>query len=188
MINAGDGTHEHPTQALLDALTVRQRLGGIEGRRVVIVGDILHSRVARSNVALLNTLGAEVVLVAPPTLLPIGVAEWGGVTVSHDLDAELAAADAVMMLRVQAERMNGGFFPSPREYSALYGLSEARQAMLPDHAVVLHPGPMLRGMEISFPVADSAQSAVLQQVSNGVHVRMAVLFHLLVGTDEAVSV
>ena len=188
VINAGDGTHEHPTQALLDALTVRQRLGGIEGRRVVIVGDILHSRVARSNVALLNTLGAEVVLVAPPTLLPIGVAEWGGVTVSHDLDAELVAADAVMMLRVQAERMNGGFFPSPREYSALYGLSEARQAMLPDHAVVLHPGPMLRGMEISFPVADSAQSAVLQQVSNGVHVRMAVLFHLLVGTDEAVSV
>ena len=188
VINAGDGTHEHPTQALLDALTVRQRLGGIEGRRVVIVGDILHSRVARSNVALLNTLGAEVVLVAPPTLLPIGVAQWGGVTVSHALDAELPAADAVMMLRVQAERMNGGFFPSQREYSALYGLSEQRQGMLPDHAVVLHPGPMLRGMEISFPVADSTQSAVLQQVSNGVHVRMAVLFHLLVGTDEAVSV
>ncbi len=188
VINAGDGTHEHPTQALLDALTVRQRLGGIEGRRVVIVGDILHSRVARSNVALLSTLGAEVVLVAPPTLLPVGVTEWGDVTVSHDLDAELAAADAVMMLRVQAERMNGGFFPSPREYAALYGLSEQRQALLPDHAVVLHPGPMLRGMEISFPVADSSQSAVLQQVSNGVHVRMAVLFHLLVGTDEAVSV
>ena len=188
VINAGDGTHEHPTQALLDALTVRQRLGGIEGRRVVIVGVILHSRVARSNVALLNTLGAEVVLVAPPTLLPVGVTEWGDVTVSHDLDAELAAADAVMMLRVQAERMNGGFFPSPREYAALYGLSEQRQALLPDHAVVLHPGPMLRGMEISFPVADSSQSAVLQQVSNGVHVRMAVLFHLLVGTDEAVSV
>ena len=188
VINAGDGTHEHPTQALLDALTVRQRLGGIEGRRVVIVGDILHSRVARSNVALLSTLGAEVVLVAPPTLLPVGVTEWGDVTVSHDLDAELAAADAVMMLRVQAERMNGGFFPSPREYAALYGLSEQRQSLLPDHAVVLHPGPMLRGMEISFPVADSSQSAVLQQVSNGVHVRMAVLFHLLVGTDEAVSV
>jgi aspartate carbamoyltransferase catalytic subunit len=188
VINAGDGTHEHPTQALLDALTVRQRLGGIEGRRVVIVGDILHSRVARSNVALLQSLGAEVVLVAPPTLLPVGVTEWGDVTVSHDLDAELPAADAVMMLRVQAERMNGGFFPSPREYSALYGLSEQRQALLPDHAVVLHPGPMLRGMEISFPVADSSQSAVLQQVSNGVHVRMAVLFHLLVGTDEAVSV
>jgi aspartate carbamoyltransferase catalytic subunit len=188
VVNAGDGTHEHPTQALLDALTMRQRLGGLEGRRVVIVGDVLHSRVARSNVALLNTLGAEVVLVAPPTLLPVGVADWGGATVAHDLDAELPAADAVMMLRVQSERMNGAFFPSEREYSARYGLSERRQALLPEHAVVLHPGPMLRGMEISFPVADSSQSAVLQQVSNGVHVRMAVLFHLLVGTDEAVSV
>jgi len=187
VINAGDGTHEHPTQALLDALTLRQRLGDIEGRRVVIVGDILHSRVARSNVTLLDTLGAEVVLVAPPTLLPVGVADWP-VTVSHDLDAELPAADAVMMLRVQAERMNGGFFPSTREYSVLYGLSDRRQAILPGHAVVLHPGPMLRGMEISFSVADSSQSAVLQQVSNGVHVRMAVLFHLLVGTDEAVTV
>jgi aspartate carbamoyltransferase catalytic subunit len=188
VINAGDGTHEHPTQALLDALTIRQRLGDIAGRRVVIVGDVLHSRVARSNVALLNTLGAEVVLVAPPTLLPVGVADWGATTVSHDLDAELPAADAVMMLRVQAERMNGGFFPSEREYSIRYGLSDRRQAQLADHAVVLHPGPMLRGMEIGFSVPDSSQSAVLQQVSNGVHVRMAVLFHLLVGTDEAVSV
>lgn len=188
VVNAGDGTHEHPTQALLDALTIRQRLGDIEGRRVVIVGDVLHSRVARSNVLLLNTLGAEVVLVAPPTLLPVGVADWGGATVSHDLDAELPAADAIMMLRVQAERMNGGFFPSEREYSVRYGLSDRRQALLPGHAVVLHPGPMLRGMEISFSVPDSSQSAVLQQVSNGVHVRMAVLFHLLVGTDEAVSV
>ena len=187
VINAGDGTHEHPTQALLDALTVRQRLGGIEGRRVVIVGDVLHSRVARSNVALLNTLGAEVVLVAPPTLLPVGVADWGGVTISHNLDAELPAADAVMMLRVQAERMNGGFFPSEREYSVRYGLSDRRRALLPEHAVILHPGPMLRGMEIGFSVPDSSQSAVLQQVSNGVHVRMAVLFHLLVGTDEAVG-
>jgi aspartate carbamoyltransferase catalytic subunit len=187
VINAGDGTHEHPTQALLDALTLRQRLGDIEGRRVVIVGDILHSRVARSNVSLLSTLGAEVVLVAPPTLLPVGVADWP-VTVSHDLDAELPAADAALMLRVQAERMNGGFFPSEREYSIRYGLSDRRQALLPGHAVVLHPGPMLRGMEISFAAADSSQSAVLQQVSNGVHVRMAVLFHLLVGTDEAVSV
>ena len=187
VINAGDGTHEHPTQALLDALTLRQRLGDIEGRRVVIVGDVLHSRVARSNVLLLATLGAEVVLVSPPTLLPVGVADWP-VTVSHDLDAELPAADAVLMLRVQAERMNGGFFPSTREYSVLYGLSDKRQAMLPGHAVVLHPGPMLRGMEIAFSVADSPQSAVLQQVSNGVHVRMAVLFHLLVGTDEVVNV
>jgi aspartate carbamoyltransferase catalytic subunit len=183
VINAGDGTHEHPTQALLDALTIRQRLGGIDGRRVVIVGDILHSRVARSNVVLLDTLGAEVVLVAPPTLLPVGVADWP-VTVSYNLDAELPAADAVLMLRVQAERMNGGFFPSAREYSVRYGLCERRQAMLPGHAVVLHPGPMLRGMEISSSVADSSQSAVLQQVSNGVHVRMAVLFHVLVGAED----
>jgi len=184
VINAGDGTHEHPTQALLDALTLRQRLGEIAGRRVVIVGDVLHSRVARSNVTLLATLGAEVILVAPPTLLPVGVDAWP-VTVSHDLDAELPAADAVLMLRVQAERMNGGFFPSPREYSVLYGLSERRQALLPEHAAVLHPGPMLRGMEIASSVADSSQSAVLQQVSNGVHVRMAVLFHLLVGADRS---
>jgi aspartate carbamoyltransferase catalytic subunit len=184
VINAGDGTHEHPTQALLDALTIRQRLGDIDGRRVVIVGDILHSRVARSNVMLLATFGAEVVLVAPPTLLPVGVSDWP-VSVSYDLDAELPAADAMLMLRVQAERMNGGFFPSAREYSVRYGLSERRQAMLPGHAVVLHPGPMLRGMEISSSVADSTQSAVLQQVSNGVHVRMAVLFHLLVGTESA---
>ncbi|MGV0625786.1 aspartate carbamoyltransferase catalytic subunit [Mycolicibacter minnesotensis] len=184
VINAGDGTHEHPTQALLDALTLRQRLGGIEGRRVVIVGDIVHSRVARSNVRLLSTLGAEVVLVAPPTLLPVGVADWP-VTVTHDFDAELPAADAVLMLRVQAERMTGGFFPSAREYSVRYGLSEKRRALLPQDAVVLHPGPMLRGMEITSSVADSSQSAVLQQVSNGVHVRMAVLFHLLVGGHES---
>jgi aspartate carbamoyltransferase catalytic subunit len=184
VINAGDGTHEHPTQALLDALTIRQRLGGIEGRRIVMVGDILHSRVARSNVMLLNTLGAEVVLVAPPTLLPVGVDGWS-VAVSNDFDAELPAADAVLMLRVQAERMNGGFFPSVREYSSRYGLSDRRQAMLPGHAVVLHPGPMLRGMEIASSVADSSQSAVLQQVSNGVHVRMAVLFHVLIGAESA---
>ena len=183
VINAGDGTHEHPTQALLDALTIRQRIGGFEGKRIVIVGDVLHSRVARSNVLLLSTLGAEVVLVAPPTLLPTGVDHWP-VTVSHDLDAELPAADAAMMLRVQAERMNGGFFPSAREYSVTYGMSEKRQALLPGHAVVLHPGPMLRGMEIASSVADSAQAAVLQQVTNGVHVRMAVLFHLLIGTDQ----
>ena len=187
VINAGDGTHEHPTQALLDALTIRQRLGSIDGKRVVIVGDVLHSRVARSNVSLLHTLGAEVVLVAPPTLLPVGVQDWP-VTVSHDIDAELPLADAVLMLRVQAERMNGGFFPSSREYSVRFGLSEKRQARLAEHAVVLHPGPMLRGMEIAYSVADSSQSAVLQQVSNGVHVRMAVLFHLLVGAEkEAIS-
>lgn len=186
VVNAGDGMHEHPTQALLDALTIRQRLGSIEGKRVTIVGDILHSRVARSNALLLSLLGADVTLVAPKTLLPTGVEEWP-VNVSHSIDAELPAADAVMMLRVQAERMNGGFFPSAREYSVQYGLSERRMAMLSDDAIVLHPGPMLRGMEIAYPVADSPQTAILQQVSNGVHVRMAVLFQLLVGTDEEVA-
>ncbi|WP_067479530.1 aspartate carbamoyltransferase catalytic subunit [Nocardia amamiensis] len=186
VVNAGDGTHEHPTQALLDALTLRQRLGDIEGKRVVIVGDILHSRVARSNVFLLATLGAEVVLVAPRTLLPVGVDTWPA-RVSQHLDAELIGADAVLMLRVQAERMNGGFFPSAREYSITYGLSERRLALLDDHAVVLHPGPMLRGMEIASSVADSPKAAVLQQVTNGVHMRMAVLFRLLVGTQEALA-
>ncbi|MDZ7933365.1 MAG: aspartate carbamoyltransferase catalytic subunit [Rhodococcus sp. (in: high G+C Gram-positive bacteria)] len=186
VINAGDGTHEHPTQALLDALTVRQRLGDIAGRRVAIVGDILHSRVARSNAILLAKLGAEVVLIAPPTLLPVGVTGWP-VRVSHDIDAELPGLDAVLMLRVQAERMNGGFFPSAREYSITYGLSQRRLDLLPEHAVVLHPGPMLRGMEIASSVADSPKTAVLQQVTNGVHVRMAVLFRLLVGSDGGAS-
>lgn len=186
VINAGDGTHEHPTQALLDALTIRQRLGEINGKRVVIVGDILHSRVARSNAFLLHTLGAEVVLVAPRTLLPVGVETWP-VTVSQSLDAELPGADAVLMLRVQAERMNGGFFPSAREYSIKYGLSQKRLEMLAEHAAVLHPGPMLRGMEIASSVADSPKAAVLQQVTNGVHMRMAVLRRLLVGTEEAVA-
>jgi aspartate carbamoyltransferase catalytic subunit len=184
VINAGDGTHEHPTQALLDAATLRERLGSIEGRRIAIVGDVLHSRVARSNIHLLAALGAEVVLVAPPTLLPAGVEELP-VTVSHELDAELPAVDAVMMLRVQAERMTGGFFPSAREYSIAYGLSEARQKLLPEHAVVLHPGPMLRGMEIASAVADSPASAITEQVRNGVHVRMAVLYHLLAGEGES---
>ncbi|MCF8569756.1 aspartate carbamoyltransferase catalytic subunit [Gordonia sp. HY002] len=186
IINAGDGMHEHPTQALLDAYTIRQRLGGIAGRRVVIVGDVLHSRVARSNAMLLSTLGAEVVLVAPPTLLPTGIDTWP-VRVATDLDAELPAADAVMMLRVQAERMNGGFFPSSREYSVRYGLSDARTAMLRDDVVLLHPGPMLRGMEIGFDVADIPQATVLEQVRNGVHVRMAVLFRLIAGAEESAS-
>jgi aspartate carbamoyltransferase catalytic subunit len=183
VVNAGDGVHEHPTQALLDAATLRERLGGLNGRRVAIVGDVLHSRVARSNVHLLTKLGAEVVLVAPPTLLPTGVATWP-VSVSHELDAELSAVDAVMMLRVQAERMHGGFFPSAREYAIAYGLSEARLRLLPDHAVVLHPGPMLRGMEIASAVADSPRAAITEQVRNGVHVRMAVLYHLLAGEEE----
>ncbi|MFI9502833.1 aspartate carbamoyltransferase catalytic subunit [Nocardia sp. NPDC052566] len=186
IINAGDGTHEHPTQALLDALTLRQRLGDIAGKRILIVGDILHSRVARSNVFLLATLGAEVVLVAPRTLLPVGVEAWPA-RIARSLDAELPGADAVLMLRVQAERMNGGFFPSAREYSINFGLSERRMALLDEHAVVLHPGPMLRGMEIASAVADSPKSAILQQVTNGVHMRMAVLFRLLVGAQEAIA-
>jgi aspartate carbamoyltransferase catalytic subunit len=180
VVNAGDGTHEHPTQALLDAATLRERLGDLAGRRVGIVGDVLHSRVARSNVHLLRTLGADVVLVAPPTLLPIGVAGWG-IEVSHELDAELPGLDAVMLLRVQAERMHGAFFPSAREYSISYGLSQGRAEMLPEHAVVLHPGPMLRGMEIASSVADSPRAAITEQVRNGVHMRMSVLYHLLAG-------
>ena len=184
VINAGDGAHQHPTQALLDAVTMRQRLGTIEGRKVVIVGDCLHSRVVRSNVDLLSTLGAEVVLVAPPTLLPTGVENWP-VRTSYTMDSEIADADAVMMLRVQQERMHGGFFPTQREYATLYGMSKERLTRIPEHAIVMHPGPMLRGMEINYEVADAPQTAVLQQVSNGVHVRMAVLFTLLVGTDNA---
>jgi aspartate carbamoyltransferase catalytic subunit len=183
VINAGDGTHEHPTQALLDAATLTERLGSVQDRRIAIVGDVLHSRVARSNVHLLRTLGAEVVLIAPPTLLPVDARNWADV--SHSLDAELPACDAVMLLRVQQERMHGGFFPSAREYSIEYGLNAARMDLLPEHAVVLHPGPMLRGMEISSAVADSPRAAITEQVRNGVHVRMAVLYHLLAGEDEA---
>ena len=178
IINAGDGKHQHPTQALLDAVTLRQRLGEIRGRKVVIVGDILHSRVARSNADLLSKLGAEVVFVAPPTLLPYGVETWP-VRVAYRMEPELADADAVMMLRVQQERMNGGFFPSHREYATRYGLSKDREKMLRDDCIVMHPGPMLRGMEINDAVADLPRSAVLQQVANGVHVRMAILFTLL---------
>ncbi|MGH3789154.1 MAG: aspartate carbamoyltransferase catalytic subunit [Pseudonocardiaceae bacterium] len=199
VINAGDGTHQHPTQALLDAATLRDRLGTLNGRTVTIVGDVLHSRVARSNIELLITLGARIHLVAPPTLLPWGVQNWGRgpnpeqhggephswpVTVGHDLDAALPGTDAVMVLRVQAERMHGDFFPSAREYSTSYGLTEARVRLLPEHAVVLHPGPMLRGMEIAPSVADSPRAAITEQVRNGVHVRMAVLYHLLAAQEE----
>lgn len=183
VINAGDGAHQHPTQALLDAVTMRQRFGGVDGRKVLIVGDCLHSRVVRSNVDLLSKLGAEVVLVAPPTLLPAGVETWP-VRVAHDFDAEIPDADVVMMLRVQQERMNGGFYPSHREYATLYGLSKARSAAMKDGAVIMHPGPMLRGMEINHDVADQDRAAMLQQVENGVHVRMAVLFTLLVGEGK----
>ncbi|GAA4216530.1 aspartate carbamoyltransferase catalytic subunit [Actinocatenispora rupis] len=180
VVNAGDGTHEHPTQALLDAYTMRSRLGKLDGVRVAIVGDVLHSRVARSNVTLLATLGAEVTLVSPPTLLPVGVDSWPA-AVSYDLDAVLPDTDAVMMLRVQRERMNDSFFPSAREYARRYGLDGARMRALPDHAIVMHPGPMNRGMEIAPEVADSARSTIVEQVANGVSVRMAVLYLLLGG-------
>jgi aspartate carbamoyltransferase catalytic subunit len=181
VLNAGDGTHEHPTQALLDAYTMRQRLGRVDGLRVAIVGDVLHSRVARSNVLLLHTLGAEVTLVAPPTLLPVGVEAWPA-AVSYDLDANLPKADVVMMLRVQRERMGQAYFPSAREYSRRYGLDRNRMGLLPDEAIVMHPGPMNRGMEIAAEVADDPRrSTIVQQVSNGVSVRMAVLYLLLGG-------
>ena len=190
VVNAGDGTHEHPTQALLDAYTLRERLGDLGDRHVVIVGDITHSRVARSNVLLLRTLGARVTLVAPPTLMPSGVATWDCAT-SWDLDAVLSGkaagdVDAVMMLRVQRERMSGWYFPTEREYAIGYGLSPGRLDMLADHAPVLHPGPMNRGLEISSIAADSARSMVLDQVQAGVAVRMAVLYRLLAGADEPV--
>ena len=194
VVNAGDGTHEHPTQALLDAFTLRRHLvagdgvgNDLAGLRVAVVGDVLHSRVARSNVLLLHTLGADVVLVAPPTLLPVGVGSWPCRT-SYDLDAvvrgELGDLDAVMMLRVQSERMNAAYFPSVREYSRRYGLDGRRTAMLPDHAIVMHPGPMNRGLEISADAADSARSTIVEQVSNGVAVRMAVLYLLLSAAPE----
>jgi aspartate carbamoyltransferase catalytic subunit len=185
VINAGDGTHEHPTQALLDAFTISRHLGALDGRRVVIVGDVLHSRVARSNALLLRTLGAEVTLVAPPTLLPVGVEGWD-VETAYDLDSVLPKADAVMMLRVQRERMNlsgGGYFPTVREYSRRYGLDARRMALLQDHTIVMHPGPMVRGMEITADVADSDRSVIVEQVTNGVAVRMAVLYLLLSGPD-----
>jgi aspartate carbamoyltransferase catalytic subunit len=184
VVNAGDGTHEHPTQALLDAFTMWRHLGSLDGRRVAIVGDVLHSRVARSNALLLRTLGAEVTLVSPPTLLPVGIESWP-VETSYDLDGVLPKADVVMMLRVQRERMHGGFFPTAREYSRRYGLDGKRMATLQDHTIVMHPGPMVRGMEITADVADSARSVIVEQVTNGVAVRMAVLYLLLGGHDPA---
>jgi aspartate carbamoyltransferase catalytic subunit len=183
VVNAGDGTHEHPTQALLDAYTMRSRLGRLDGLKVAIVGDVLHSRVARSNVLLLTTLGAEVTLVGPPTLIPVDIVEALSKTtkVSYDLDRVLPDSDVVMMLRVQTERMQDSYFPSAREYSRRYGLDVARSKKLPEHAIVMHPGPMNRGMEIAPEVADSARSTIVEQVANGVSVRMAVLYLLLGG-------
>ena len=192
IVNAGDGSHEHPTQAMLDAFTLRRHLVGegrlgadLAGRRIVIVGDVLHSRVARSNVLLLTLLGAEVTLVAPPALVPVGADIWP-CEVLYDLDDALAAQpDAVMMLRVQRERMiGGGFFPTPGEYSRRFALTTDRAARLPEHTIVLHPGPMNRGFEIAGDVADGRRSVITEQVANGVSVRMAVLYHLLASTSE----
>ncbi len=191
VLNAGDGTHEHPTQALLDAFTMRRRLHGaasrgkdLDGLQVTLVGDIVHSRVARSNVWLLTTLGATVRLVAPATLLPANTSGWP-VTVGFDLDEAIDAdPDVVMMLRIQAERMNAAFFPNAREYSRQWGLDEERLARLRPDTMVMHPGPMNRGLEISASAADSSRSTVLEQVTNGVSIRMAVLYLLLSGAAE----
>jgi aspartate carbamoyltransferase catalytic subunit len=184
VINAGDGTHEHPSQALLDAYTIRKHLGkgasDLKGLRVAIVGDVLHSRVARSNVLLLSMLGADVVLVAPPTLLPVGVESWPA-TISYDFDSVIPNVDAIMMLRVQQERMSDLFFPNSREYSRYFGLNSERMSSMTKHAIVMHPGPMNRGLEIAADVADSARSVIVEQVTNGVNVRMAILYVLLAG-------
>lgn len=193
IINAGDGTHEHPTQALLDAFTIRRRVHGagshgkgLDGLKVVIVGDVLHSRVARSNTILLNTLGAEVHLVAPPTLLPADASNFRA-QLHYDFDAALAEIqpDAVMMLRIQSERMNASYFPSEREYSRVWGMDGQRLAALKPGALLMHPGPMNRGLEITAAAADSENSTVLEQVANGVSVRMAVLYTLLANDRQA---
>lgn len=184
VINAGDGTHEHPTQALLDSFTIRQHLknssGDLSDLSIAIVGDVLHSRVARSNVLLLSKLGAHVTLIAPPTLLPVAVNSWG-VEVKYDFDENLDEYDVVMMLRVQRERMDEAFFPSEREYSRRFGLNGDRLSRLSEKSLVMHPGPMNRGLEISADSADSRKSVIVDQVKNGVSVRMATLYLLLGG-------
>ena len=180
VVNAGDGAHQHPTQGLLDALTIRQRFGSLEGLHIALVGDIRHSRVARSDIDAFTTLGAKVTLVAPRTLLPPTIEGWQVETSDH-LDALLPDLDAVYLLRVQRERGGGDVFPSVAEYVDRFGMSSARAARMQEHAIVLHPGPMNRGVEISPSVADGPRSVVLTQVRNGVAVRMAVLFELLGG-------
>ncbi len=186
VINAGDGTHEHPSQALLDAFTIRKHLRkgapDLMGLKVAIVGDVLHSRVARSNVLLLSLLGAHVFLVAPPTLLPVGVEEWP-VEISYDFDSVIPEVDVVMMLRVQQERMSDFYFPNAREYSRYFGLNRDRLNAMKEESIIMHPGPMNRGLEITAEVADSARSVIVEQVSNGVSVRMAILYLLLAGGE-----
>ena len=185
VINAGDGTHEHPTQALLDAFTMRERFGsqgeGLDGISIGIIGDVLHSRVARSNVFLLTMLGARVRLIAPPTLLPLGIEHWP-VQVSYDLDEVIGELDVVMSLRIQRERMDQGFLPSEREFSRQYGLNGDRVGRMKKGSVIMHPGPMNRGVEIDAASADSDRSLIVDQVTNGIFVRMSVLYLLLAGS------
>jgi len=185
IVNAGDGFHEHPTQALLDALTLREKKGRLKGLRVAIVGDILHSRVARSNLWLLTKMGAEVVLCGPPTLIPPGIEALAPVT--YRIEEAVEGADAIMMLRIQRERMSGGYFPSTREFHIRFGLTEARVKRAKKDVVILHPGPMNRGVEIASEVADGPYSVILDQVTNGVAVRMAVLYLLLGGASGVES-
>ncbi len=185
IVNAGDGAHEHPTQALLDAFTLRQRKGRLAGLRVAIVGDVMHSRVARSNIWLLTKMGADVILCAPPTLIPPGIKRLAPVTTR--IDEAVEGADAIMMLRIQQERMTGGYFPSTREYHVRFGLTEERVRRAKKDVVILHPGPMNRGVEIASEVADGPYSVILDQVTNGVAVRMAVLYLLLGGGGEAAA-
>ncbi len=187
VINAGDGSHEHPTQALLDAMTIRQALvtnpigSDLSGKKVLIVGDISHSRVARSNLILLKALGATIATCGPATLVPRSLEPTGGIFYSLDKAIDEFAPDAVLMLRIQSERMEASFFPTEREYSRVWGMNSERLSRLGDSAIVLHPGPMNRGLEIDAASADSPKSKILDQVQNGVAVRMAVLFHLLAG-------
>ena len=184
VVNAGDGMHEHPTQALLDAFTIRERKGKLQGLRVAIVGDIVHSRVARSNLWLLTKLGAEVVLAGPPTLMPPGI-ERLGARVTRSVDEAVEGVDVVMMLRIQTERLSGHDFPSAREYFTFFGLTPKRMERAAPDAIVMHPGPMNRGVEIDSSVADGPESVILDQVTNGVAVRMAVLYLLSGGATEA---
>ncbi len=185
VVNAGDGAHEHPTQALLDALTLRQRKGRLKGLRVAIVGDITHSRVARSNLWLLSKMGAQVVLCGPPTVIPLGIE--GIAPVTYRIEEAIEGADAIMMLRIQLERMSGGFLPTLREYFRRFGLTEERAHRAKKDVLIMHPGPLNRGVEIASEVADGPYSVILDQVTNGVAVRMAVLYLLLGGSPEAVS-
>jgi aspartate carbamoyltransferase catalytic subunit len=186
IINAGDGTHEHPTQALLDAFTIRQHKGRLHGLKVAIIGDLLHSRVLRSNLLLLSRMGTDVWVCGPPTLIPVGI-ERLGARVTTSVDEATEGADVVMLLRIQLERMQGGFFPSLREYFDVFGMTEARLRRARSDVIIMHPGPMNRGVEIASEVADGPYSVILEQVANGVAVRMAVLYLLAGGADETAA-